>query len=97
VAVPLKKERKSKQSASDPWNHDSGGAARWSELLAEPDDEARLPRFRCATYAGNPLGTDEFVERVNSGQPLPEDLLDGTSASPQWSPPDTSANVATST
>jgi len=29
--------------------HDSGGAARWSQLLAEPDAEARLPRIRRAT------------------------------------------------
>lgn len=55
--------------------HDSGGAERWAELLAEPDDEAWLQRFRRATYAGNPLGTDEFVERVKAGQPIPNDVL----------------------
>ena len=55
--------------------HESGGAQRWSELLAEPDEEAWLQRFRRATYAGNPLGTEEFVERVKSGNPAPEDLL----------------------
>ncbi|HAX43546.1 MAG TPA: hypothetical protein PLF84_13025 [Bryobacteraceae bacterium] len=55
--------------------HESGGAQRWSELLAEPEEEAWLQRFRRATYAGNPLGTEEFVERVKSGNPAPEDLL----------------------
>lgn len=55
--------------------HESGGAQRWSELLAEPEEEAWLRRFRRATYAGNPLGTDEFVERVKSSKPAPEDLL----------------------
>ena len=54
---------------------ESGGAERWSDLLAVPDEEAWLQRFRRATYAGNPLGTDEFVERVKSGKPAPEDLL----------------------
>jgi putative transposase len=57
---------------------ESGGAERWSELLAEPDEEAWLQRFRRATYAGNPLGTDEFVERVKAGQAMPGDPLAST-------------------
>ncbi|NWF85105.1 MAG: transposase [Bryobacteraceae bacterium] len=40
---------------------EQGGAAGWSELLAQPEQalEMRLPR-RC-TYAGRPLGDQEYV------------------------------------
>jgi hypothetical protein len=40
-----------------------------------PDGEAWLACFRRATYAGNPLGTDEFAARVKAGQAVPDDLL----------------------
>jgi hypothetical protein len=54
---------------------DSGGAERWREPLAGPDGEAWLACFRRATYAGNPLGTDQFAARVKAGQAVPNDLL----------------------
>lgn len=76
--------------------HESGGAERWSDLLAVPDEEAWLQRFRRATYAGNPLGTDEFVERIKSGQPAPEDLLALPGAALPSRSSDSITNVAAS-
>jgi len=42
----------------------AGGAQRWQALLAEPEPEEWLKRFRHATYAGNPFGSEEFAEQV---------------------------------
>ena len=43
---------------------ESGGAARWVDLLADAEEEADVARLRRATHAGQPLGSKEFRERV---------------------------------
>jgi hypothetical protein len=50
-----------------------GGAQRWQSLLAEPEEW--LKRFRRATYAGNPFGSEEFVECARQTRHAPETLL----------------------
>lgn len=40
------------------------GARRWQTLLAEPEPEECLERFRRATYAGNPFGSEGSTERA---------------------------------
>ncbi|MCC6142872.1 MAG: transposase [Candidatus Hydrogenedentes bacterium] len=41
---------------------EAGGAPRWQSLLAEPEPEEWLKGFRRATYAGNPFGSEAFIE-----------------------------------
>ena len=43
---------------------ESGGAARWRQLLEDGEQEAELVRLRRATYAGKPLGSKEFHARI---------------------------------
>jgi len=43
-----------------------GGANQWASLLTVPGEEAEYKRLRMATYAGNPLGSGEFVEKAKS-------------------------------
>jgi hypothetical protein len=43
---------------------ESGGAARWRQLLEDGEQEAELIRLRRATYAGKPLGSKEFHAKI---------------------------------
>lgn len=43
---------------------ESGGAARWRELLEDGEQEAELALLRRATYAGKPLGSKEFHAKI---------------------------------
>jgi len=46
----------------------AGGAPRWQSLLAEHEPEEWLKRFRRATYAGNPFGSEEFIEHTRQAR-----------------------------
>lgn len=55
-----------------PWQAEYG-CQRWREVLARGlDEEALAERIRSATRSGRPLGSDEFVERMENlaGRPL---------------------------
>jgi len=54
---------------------EAGGAPRWQSLLAEPEHEEWLKRFRRATYAGNPFGSEEFIERARQTRNAAATLL----------------------
>lgn len=41
----------------------AGGAARWQELLTHEEDAGILKKLRHATYAGRPLGSEEFEKQ----------------------------------
>lgn len=43
-----------------------GGSKQWASLLAVPGEEAENKRLRMATYAANPLGSEQFVEKAKS-------------------------------
>jgi len=43
---------------------ESGGVARWRQLLEAGEQEAELVRLRHATYAGKPLGSKEFHAKI---------------------------------
>lgn len=45
---------------------DAGGAEAWRRLLAEPEEEAEIKALRRATYAGQPLGNEGFVEKTRT-------------------------------
>jgi putative transposase len=45
----------------------TGGSAFWRELLYAEDDEDQIRKLRAATYAGRPLGSEEFSSRVRAG------------------------------
>jgi len=47
-----------------PFWAEAGGASQWKELPTEADDETQIKRLRRATYSGSPLGTKEFVEKI---------------------------------
>lgn len=42
----------------------SGGAETWKEMFAAPVVEDELDRLRKCTYAGRPMGGDEFLEQM---------------------------------
>ncbi|MBI5282555.1 MAG: transposase [Candidatus Solibacter usitatus] len=42
----------------------AGGASSWAALLAGRDEEQQVKLLMRATYAGNPLGTKEFLDRI---------------------------------
>ena len=46
---------------------DYGGAAAWRDLIDCEEDEQQLRKLRRATYAGQPLGSEEFV--ASHGRP----------------------------
>ena len=60
-------------SGQDPWRiadmrfwRDVGGAGVWRRMLAEPEEEAHITALRRATYAGQPFGDEEFVEKMQA-------------------------------
>jgi putative transposase len=46
---------------------DTGGSERWRELVETEEDQTDVKQLRRATYAGQPLGEKEFVERHRRG------------------------------
>jgi putative transposase len=60
-------------SGQDPWRiadmrfwSESGGVEGWQALLSQADDEADAKALRRATYSGQPLGDEEFVETLRA-------------------------------
>ena len=47
----------------DFWNR-AGGAATWREMFAAPVADQELDRLRQCTYAGRPLGDEEFLQKM---------------------------------
>ena len=41
----------------------AGGAEQWRQLIEYEEDDTERRRLRRATFAGDPLGSEEFVER----------------------------------
>jgi len=51
---------------------DAGGAERWTALLAEPEELAAIRALQRGTFTGRPVGSPEFVARLEEelGRPL---------------------------
>ncbi len=43
---------------------EAGGAERWAGLLCSVEEEDKIKQLRRATYAGRPLGSQEFLEEL---------------------------------
>ncbi len=46
------------------FHRSSGGAARWSGLLAEPDELIAIRALQHGTFTGRPVGSPEFVANL---------------------------------
>ena len=72
--VQCLRTRRHRSSALLDWQFytNSGGRERWIALLAEPEELAAIRALQRGTFTGRPVGSSEFVARLEHelGRPL---------------------------